>query len=535
MLHDHPSHERLPLKSPTRDGYGDSELFDSPSKSDENKRKQWVFFSFLFPALGGLLFGFDIGCTAQAIPLISNQFILPYNATSHSKYVLLQETTVSLSLIGAFVATLIVFQVGDWMGRRREILLAACLYICGTFVQFISFYADSFALLLVGRVTYGLGIGFCMHAAPLYIAETASADVRGLYISMKEVFIVVGMLYGYVAGFICYHPSSADCLERNCDLDHYGWQFMYLSAILVEVPLLFGIAMLKETPRFLVLKALNESNWNPTKEDFNEAFTVLRRLRSTATQTTKEIDDIIEGLNQQRGGSWSQLRRASFPLLIGTGLVCLQQITGQPSVLYYVNTIFENVFPNGDRSLPFIASVVVGSMKFLATLSSAGLVDKRGRRPLLLIGVGLQTLALLVLAGLFFAYSFQPPFVHTVAPTWAKWFVLVVIMVYVTGYQIGFGPISWLMISEIFPLKIRAKALSIAVVTNFGTNIIVSFTFLNLFHALGGQGLFLLYGCIAVGAWFFIFFLVPETKGKSLEEIEEMFFGERTSHVQLNH
>jgi len=133
------------------------------------------------------------------------------------------------------------------MGRRREILLAACLYITGTFIQvstlhyyeppslffsprlvatfvvdertsslqFISYYADSFAMLLVGRTVYGLGIGFCMHAAPLYIAETASADVRGLYISMKEVFIVVGMLYGYIAGFIFYHPSNADCQLRN--------------------------------------------------------------------------------------------------------------------------------------------------------------------------------------------------------------------------------------------------------------------------------------------------------------------------------
>jgi len=283
---------------------------------------------------------------------------------------------------------------------------------------------------------------------------------------------------------------------------------------------------LRESPRFLVLKALKNANWNSSHADLDEAKEALSKLRSDKEQVHKEIEEIADGLTTQQGSNWDQLLKSKRPLIIGTGLVILQQITGQPTVLYFVTQIFQKVFTSNPL-LPFIGSVIVGGMKLFATLLTAGTVDKRGRRPLLLIGVSTQTVALLLMAALY-KWAGTPNLTEKdqfpMLEHWAAWFVLISLMVYVTGYQIGFGPISWLMISEIYPLKIRSKALSIAVVANFGSNIVMSYTYLSISTALS-EGVFLLYGCIAIGALFFIFFVVPETKGKSLEEIENMFFG----------
>jgi hypothetical protein len=237
------------------------------------------------------------------------------------------------------------------------------------------------------------------------------------------------------------------------------------------------------------------------------------------TAAEEELQQIEENLEQQQGGSWSQLFQSKSALLVGTGLVLFQQITGQPSVLYYATTIFKEAFPTTsgstcNPSLPIIASVVVGGMKLLATLLTAFRVDKSGRRPLLLIGVGLQTFALVSLASL--------EFINSVSNV--KGFItLASLMIYVSGYQVGFGPISWLMISEIFPLKIRGKALSISVIVNFGSNILVTFTFASLLALMGPIATYLMYAEIAVLSMVFIWSRVPETKGKTLEEIQQLF------------
>ena len=214
------------------------------------------------------------------------------------------------------------------------------------------------------------------------------------------------------------------------------------------------------------------------------------------------------GSTRATSSDWWKARHA---LLVGVGLVALQQLTGQPSVLYYQEAIFRDA---GFGAMAASASVIVGAAKLLATLTTVASVDRFGRRPLLMIGVAMMLAALLVLSVAF-----------RVGKSAGGSVVVLALVTFVCGYQVGFGPVTWLLISEIFPLRLRTTALSLAVVANFGLNLLVAITLEPLQAAVGQAYLFLLYAALCVVSLVFIARVVPETKGKSLEEIEGMLRG----------
>ena len=520
-------------------GMGDYSVFSS-------------FLIFIFPASGGLLFGYDIGSTSASIIQIQSKSysgIMWWEAIHGSS--LLQGVITSIGMLGAVMGCLTCFKVADRIGRRWTIITAACLYCLGSIIEFVSGDPDwdiniGLTVLLLGRLLYGFGCGFAMQGAPSYIGEMAPTQIRGLLISMKEAFIVLGMLLGYSIGY-------------GFSTIVGGWRYTYGIASIYSIFMLLGMYMLPESSRWL---ALNHRR--------DEAIASLRYVTPHPTKTEMlAIEDLVikSALYTSSESSMSEdYQRLASPstlpaLIAGVGLVFFQQVTGQPSVLYYANTIFRDI------GVSSIAAIAISLFKLVATLLTTVTVDKYGRKVLLYIGCSLMLAALIALAVAFIypyssieecnAYhaqamcpsscswnSDQSSSCDTIAcsaasnsspslcPTTCcssilispqKIIIIMALFLYIGGYQVGFGPISWLIVSEIFPLQIRGKAVSIAVVVNFILNFLVSLLFPIELHSLGPSITFIIFAAILTWSLYFIMRYVPETKGLSLEAIEEYF------------
>ncbi|KAG5515215.1 hypothetical protein RHGRI_036301 [Rhododendron griersonianum] len=456
-----------------------------------------VIIPFLFPALGGLLFGYDIGATSGAtLSLLSPE--LSGTAWFNLSAVQLG-LVVSGSLYGALLGSLLVYPIADFLGRRRELILAALLYAFGGLV---TASAPGLGVLLIGRLVYGLGIGLAMHGAPLYIAETCPSQIRGTLISLKELFIVLGILLGYFVG-----SFQIDVVG--------GWRYMY--GFSAPVALIMGLGMwsLPPSPRWLLLRAVQgKGSLQELKERAFSAFSRLRDRPVGDKVSERQIEDTLVSLKsaytdeESEGSIWEIFQGPSLKaFIIGGGLVLFQQITGQPSVLYYAGPILQSAGFSAAADATRV-SVVIGLFKLVMTSVAVLKVDDLGRRPLLIGGVSGIVLSLLLLSA-YYKFLGGFPLVAVAA-----------LLLYVGCYQISFGPISWLMVSEIFPLRTRGKGISLAVLTNFGSNAIVTFAFSPLKELLGGANLFLLFGAIALVSLLFVVLVVPETKGLSLEDIE---------------
>ncbi|OMO91162.1 Sugar/inositol transporter [Corchorus olitorius] len=467
--------------------------------SDSQEPFSWssVILPFLFPALGGLLFGYDIGATSGAT--ISLQSPELSGTTWFNLSAVQLGLVVSGSLYGALLGSLAVYPIADFLGRRRELIIASLLYVLG---GVLTAYAPGLSVLLVGRLLYGLGIGLAMHGAPLYIAETCPSQIRGTLISLKELFIVMGILLGYFVG-----SFQIDAVG--------GWRYMYGCS--APIALLMGLGMwsLPPSPRWLLLRAVQGKG---ALEEYKEkAILALSKLRGRAPgdeASEKQIEDTLitvksAYMDQESEGNILEVFQGPNlkAFIIGGGLVLFQQITGQPSVLYYAGPILQSAGFSAAADATRL-SVVVGLFKLLMTWIAVAKVDDLGRRPLLIGGVGGIALSLFLLSA-YYKFLGGFPLVAVAA-----------LLLYVGCYQISFGPISWLMVSEIFPLRTRGKGISLAVLTNFGSNAIVTFAFSPLKELLGAENLFLLFGAIALLSLLFVILYVPETKGLSLEEIE---------------
>lgn len=465
--------------------------------SEENFSWSSVILPFLFPALGGLLFGYDIGATSSAT--LSLQSPELSGTTWFNLSAIQLGLVVSGSLYGALLGSILVYSIADFLGRRRELIIAAVLYALGGLT---TANAPGLGVLLVGRLLYGLGIGLAMHGAPLYIAETCPSQIRGTLVSLKELFIVLGILLGYFVG-----SFQIDVVG--------GWRYMF--GVSAPVALLMGLGMwsLPPSPRWLLLRAVQGKG---SLQDYKEkAVLALSRLRGRPPSdklSERQIEDTFVSLkttyaDQESEGSILEVFQGPSlkAFIIGGGLVLFQQITGQPSVLYYAGPILQTAGFSAASDATRV-SVVIGVFKLLMTWIAVLKVDDLGRRPLLIGGVSGIAISLVLLSA-YYKFLGGFPLVAVAA-----------LLLYVGCYQISFGPISWLMVSEIFPLRTRGRGISLAVLTNFGSNAIVTFAFSPLKEWLGAENLFLLFGAIALLSLLFVILVVPETKGLSLEEIE---------------
>ena len=499
----------------------------SSSSSSSEQSIDWTAVALLFaaPALGGALFGYDIGATSGA--LVSLKSSLHSGAPWAAALTPLQSgSVVSASLAGALAGSAAAFTLGDKIGRKGELVAAGVLYSAGAFA---TGGASSLPLLLLGRATYGLGIGLAMHAAPAYVAETAPAAVRGLLISLKEGFIVGGILAGFLA--------SAAAVDSDG-----GWRLIWGAAAVPGLLLALGALLVTpESPRWLLLAGKGRG---ASRE-------ALKKARGKgcpdAAALEAELDEMSSSENGDGAGATAaapptlsdlfSIPRFRKPLFLGLGLVVAQQITGQPSVLYYAPDVFASAgFAAGSQAASVAAGL--GLFKLVATGAAVATVDKVGRRPLLIGGVATMSGALAVLAAAQKVATAASATAATAAgaagaaavassssfpPPLASWVAVAALLTYVGAYQVSFGPITWLLVGEIFPLKARGRAAALATLTNFGANAAVSLALPPLQAFAGPSATYALFSVIAAASAVLIAGNVPETKGKTLEEIEAVF------------
>ncbi|KAL6893792.1 hypothetical protein ACP4OV_007890 [Aristida adscensionis] len=455
-----------------------------------------VVVPFLFPALGGLLFGYDIGATSGGTVSLHSADLSGTTWFSLSSVQL--GLVASGSLYGALGGSILAYRVADFLGRRIELVTAAALYTTGSLVTGL---APDFEVLVTGRILYGVGIGLAMHGAPLYIAETCPSQIRGTLISLKELFIVLGILLGYLIG--------------SLEIDTVGgWRYMFGFGAPLGVIMAIGMWNLPPSPKWLILRAVQGKG--SLEDNKKKAFQSLRTLRGSSVSDKVLMDDVDDTVTsikaayaeQGSGNIWQIFEGASLKAFtIGGGLVMFQQITGQPSVLYYAASILQTAGFTAASDAARV-SILIGLFKFIMTGVAVLKVDDVGRRPLLIGGVSGIALSLFLLAAYYKILS-DYPFVAVGA-----------LLLYVSSYQVSFGPISWLMVSEIFPLRTRGRGISLAVLTNFGSNAVVALAFAPLQELFGPANIFFLFGAISLLALVFVILNVPETKGLSLEEIE---------------
>lgn len=487
----------------------DAEL--SMDQYPQRRYKVWaVFLIFIVPALGGLNFGYDIGATSFAVvqmesPLLSGTSW--FDAVLNS--VLLRGMILSFASAGALLGSTLTYAVADRIGRKTELQIGSFLYLLGASLQcwsglsMSSSQSMAISILLIGRLIYGLGIGVTMHAAPTYLAEMGPADIRGILVSLKEACIVLGILVGYSVGYLLSNVVG-------------GWPWIYAFSTIASLSILCLSTAIPRSSRWLLLRGRH-----------GEALASLTFLYDH-DYVQQEFDSINASLDragssiETRKSIWESTYRA--PLIAGIGLVVLQQITGQPSVLSYSTAIFR------DAGLADYAGIVVALFKLLSTLGASVLVEIYGRKKLLISGCVFMLVALVALT-CFFGESGKL----------SRAVVLLAMFVYIAGYQIGFGPITWLLTSELYPLQIRGQAVAFAVQTNFFLNMLVQFAVPLLDKGIGLRSTFAVFACLTAYRYgndyshlshshpfficsiVFVMKYVPETKGRTLEEIERQF------------
>jgi len=442
------------------------------------KNAFYVIFISVIAAIGGLLFGFDTAIVAGATRYLKDQFALSS----------IQEGwAVSVVLIGCMFGAGISGPVSDRIGRKRFMLVSAVLFLVSavgcalprTMTEFVVF-----------RFVGGLGIGSASILAPLYIAEIAPARIRGALISVNQMAIVTGILIAYFVNwaFAGVGPSN--------------WRWMYAAGALPSVIFFILLLRVPESPRWLV-KQGRES----------EALGVLRRV-NTADLAAAEVSSIKNTLAKEKG-SLAELFRPGFrrALLIAVVLAILQQITGINAVLYYAPRIFERA--GFTRMSAIGQSTIVGFVNMLFTIVAIVLVDRIGRKPLLLTAAGGMGVSLLLLGAAFRSQAFSGPL------------ILGLILLYIAFFAMAMGPIVWVVMAEIFPTRMRGSAMAIATVILWISDFAVTLSFPVIADRLNESTAFWLYAAMCAVDFVFMFVFLPETKGKTLEEIETRWIKER--------
>ncbi|EPS67834.1 hypothetical protein M569_06938, partial [Genlisea aurea] len=456
-------------------------------------------YAFACAAVGSMIsiiFGYDTGVMSGAMIFIKEEFMIKDGNV---------EILAGILNLCALFGSLCAGRVSDYLGRRYTIVLACVIFMLGSILMG---YGPNYAVLLAGRCTAGVGVGFALMIAPVYAAEISAAHNRGFLSSLPEIGISVGILLGYVSNVVF----------ANLTLK-LGWRMMLGIAAVPSFLLGVGILKMPESPR-----------WLATKGRFEEAEEVLYKICDEKEEAEQRLRDIKIGLrvedidNPPAAGVWKELILRPTPavrrmLIAGIGIHFFEHATGVEAVILYGPRIFREAGLRTKRRL-LLATVGVGLTKLVFITISTFIIDKIGRRKLLLFSISGMILSLAGLATCLTVIE------HASAGSKLAW-ALVMSLIFVYCFQmffnIGLCPVCWVYSSEIFPQKLRAAGASLSVAMNRLMNATVSMSFLSLSAAITFGGAFYLFSGMAVLAWLFVYFLLPETRGRSLEEMEEIF------------
>ncbi|MGB9512960.1 MAG: sugar porter family MFS transporter, partial [Candidatus Acidiferrum sp.] len=423
-------------------------------------------------ALGGVLYGYDMGIIAAAIIFVKNSFALS---------TLMEELVVSIVLIGAMAGAMVGGAVADRIGRRATLVWAGGIFIAGSVLAPLS---PNVATLIVARAIIGLGIGFTSVTAPVYVSELAPPQSRGMLIGLYQFALTLGIAFADLVGY---------WLARE-----EAWRLMFGIAAVPTLFFLGVILTVPESPRWLFAHSRQK-----------EAESVL--LSYTDHNGAQQfLADIQEGLKTPIEQRWSALWTAAVrpAVFIAVGFTVLQQVTGINTIIYYGPQIFE-LAGIGSHSNSILATLLIAVVNVIGTVVGITLVDRVGRKPLLYVGVGGMTVALFALA---FAFSHQATLGTSLGMVAIGCLVL-----YIACFAFSLGAIAWILVSEVFPLRVRGRGVAVATLFSGISNFAVSLTFLSLIHVVGSASTFALYGLLSVVTLIFIRFAVPETCGRELE------------------
>ena len=436
---------------------------------------------FATAALGGLLFGYDTGVISGALLFLRDAFSLsPF----------MQGVVTSIALLGAAVGAAAAGEVSDRYGRRPVIFVTALIFVAGSLV---SAFATSLTILLVGRLLVGLGIGVSSMLAPLYLAETAPPATRGAMVSLNQLMITVGILVSYLVGY---------ALAAGGD-----WRWMLGLGAVPGLVLAGGMLALPESPRWLA--------GHGHLADARRSLQALRGSEESMRAIEAELAKIEADLAREKTTA-DRLPLSDpsvrLPLIVGVGLAVFQQVTGINTVIYFAPTIFQAAGLSS-ASASILATAGIGAVNVVFTLVAIRLIDRVGRRVLLLTGLAGMALSLVALGAAFLVGTGGA----------LGWVTAASLTAYVAFFAVGLGPVFWLLISEIFPTAARGRGMSLATVANWGFNLLVALTFLSLIDLFGRPATFFLYAAMTAAAFVFTLRLVPETSGRNLEDIGEAF------------
>jgi SP family arabinose:H+ symporter-like MFS transporter len=438
----------------------------------------YVLFLSIIAAISGFLFGFDTAVINGVLFFLRHQFALNDVQT---------EVAASSLLLGCLLGAAGASLIGDRIGRRKSLIFAALLFAISTLGAAL---ANSILLFSIGRLIGGLAIGLASVLTPVYIAEIAPARNRGTLVSMNQLAIVVGIVASYIVSW------------KLAFLGDVSWRWMLGVAAIPSLAFFFGLLVIPESPRWLIGHGQREKGEK-----------VLTRIFG-AQEAASQVRLVEEAANEEEG-SWHEVfaKPMRKRLFVALTLAVLCQVTGINTVLYYGSIIISEHFPGQGADTAFLANVVVGITNLVFTLIALFFLDRWGRRTMLLTATGGMGLSLTVLVGALHLPGVSPMV------------MLACVICYVASFAFGMGPIVWIVISEIFPNKIRGRAASIATSTLWTSTLIVTFTFLSLVKKFGLAGTFAIYAFLCAVCFVFTWKYIPETRGKTLEQIQQELGG----------
>ena len=454
-------------------------------KSINKPNKRYIIIISSIAAIGGFLFGFDTG-------VISGTLIFLQDAKGWGLTDSQLGAVTTAVLLGAVFGCAISGKITDLLGRKKIIIITSAIFMCGAV---LSGSAPDVKFLIMSRLFLGIGIGVASFAVPLYIAEISPARNRGALVTINQLMITIGILISYIT----------DYWIAN-DADPFSWRLMFHLGFFPGLMLFIGMFFLPETPRWLIKRGRHEEGEKVLKKVEDPDL-----IEASLSKLKEEIaaDELDSTSVKKVFTPWLK-----YPLIIGVGIMILTEITGIDTIVYYTPKIFKiaGYISNEQSILP---AIIVGSANVIFTVASIFLLDRVGRRHLYFTGL---TGLVITLFSLGLCFHFQNELGE-----FFSLLTIVTMFLFIASFALSFGPLAWLIISEIFPLKFRGLGMSIGAFTLWSATAIVNYSFLKIVDAITLAGTFWAFTVMGIISGIWGFFLIPETKGKSLEYIEEQW------------
>lgn len=436
-------------------------------------------------SLAAILFGFEISIISGAKEQAATEFGFGKKSMKYA-------TLASSMTIGAIPGSATAGLLQDWIGRKATVVLACVIYIAGAAVEFFS-HGHSFEMLLTGRIVVGLGVGWLSSTVPMYIAELSPAHIRGMLVTSNQLNICIGILLGYLV----------DAFVTN-------WWVQLGCGILLAAPLILS---------FLFVTPMSP-RWLAAQGRFDDSRKVLLSIRGEheTAYVGAELGEIQKSLETTNHG-WERLREPAVfrSVVVGCVLGVFQQITGVNAINAYAPDVLQAA--GFDKSKSKIMAIFIGVVKVVLVAIAMMLMDRLGRKTMLLAGTTGMIVCMVALSSILLHFDHAN---EKVPKAWGM-ISAVCLWFYMAFFEISLGPVLWLLLSEMFPLEVRGTAMALGSSTNWIFVFVVLILFVPLEKAISIYGLFYLYSAIGVAAIVFTVYYVPETKGKTLEEIEDVF------------